>query len=245
MRERAPRRGGGRAAAPAAIRRRAVVAGPFLRRSVEILVRRNAERARRGDECLAKLVSLKARDPELRFGLFEIRLERGKVPAADPPAVVVLALAADVDQPVERRRAAQYLAARRENAPAVQRRLGLRLVRPVDVGTREELADVTVAQALKHPNWSMGAKITIDSATMANKGLEVIEARWLYDIDYDDIGVVIHPESIIHSYVEFEDHSVMAQLGLPDMRVPIQYALTYPARRPTPRNLHRKSSRRR
>ncbi|PWW06432.1 1-deoxy-D-xylulose 5-phosphate reductoisomerase [Paenibacillus cellulosilyticus] len=100
--------------------------------------------------------------------------------------------------------------------------------------TREELANVTVEQALKHPNWSMGAKITIDSATMANKGLEVIEARWLYDIDYDDIGVVIHPESIIHSYVEFEDHSVMAQLGLPDMRVPIQYALTYPARRPTP-----------
>lgn len=100
--------------------------------------------------------------------------------------------------------------------------------------TRDELADVTVEQALKHPNWSMGAKITIDSATMANKGLEVIEARWLYDIDYDDIGVVIHPESIIHSYVEFEDHSVMAQLGLPDMRVPIQYALTYPARRPTP-----------
>lgn len=100
--------------------------------------------------------------------------------------------------------------------------------------TRDELANVTVEQALKHPNWSMGAKITIDSATMANKGLEVIEARWLYDIDYDDIGVVIHPESIIHSYVEFEDHSVMAQLGLPDMRVPIQYALTYPARRPTP-----------
>jgi len=100
--------------------------------------------------------------------------------------------------------------------------------------TRDELAHVTVEQALKHPNWSMGAKITIDSATMANKGLEVIEARWLYDIDYDDIGVVIHPESIIHSYVEFEDHSVMAQLGLPDMRVPIQYALTYPERRPTP-----------
>jgi 1-deoxy-D-xylulose-5-phosphate reductoisomerase len=100
--------------------------------------------------------------------------------------------------------------------------------------TRDELANVSVEQALKHPNWSMGAKITIDSATMANKGLEVIEARWLYDIDYDDIGVVIHPESIIHSYVEFEDHSVMAQLGLPDMRVPIQYALTYPERRPTP-----------
>ncbi|GFN31858.1 1-deoxy-D-xylulose-5-phosphate reductoisomerase [Paenibacillus xylaniclasticus] len=100
--------------------------------------------------------------------------------------------------------------------------------------SRDELTAVTVEQALKHPNWSMGAKITIDSATMANKGLEVIEARWLYDIDYDDIGVVIHPESIIHSYVEFKDHSVMAQLGLPDMRIPIQYALTYPERRVTP-----------
>lgn len=103
--------------------------------------------------------------------------------------------------------------------------------------TREQLADVTVEQALNHPNWSMGAKITIDSATMANKGLEVIEARWLFDVTYDQINVLIHPESIIHSYVEFVDHSVIAQLGQPDMRVPIQYALTYPDRiaNPTPR----------
>jgi 1-deoxy-D-xylulose-5-phosphate reductoisomerase len=100
--------------------------------------------------------------------------------------------------------------------------------------SREELAGVTVEQALKHPNWSMGAKITIDSATMANKGLEVMEARWLFGLTYDQIDVIIHPESIVHSYVEFVDSSIIAQMGLPDMRVPIQYALTYPDRLPTP-----------
>ncbi|MFC4103531.1 1-deoxy-D-xylulose-5-phosphate reductoisomerase [Paenibacillus xanthanilyticus] len=100
--------------------------------------------------------------------------------------------------------------------------------------TRDQLVGVTVEQALNHPNWSMGAKITIDSATMANKGLEVIEAHWLFGVSYDQIGVLIHPESIIHSYVEFVDNSVVAQLGMPDMRVPIQYALTYPDRRATP-----------
>lgn len=99
---------------------------------------------------------------------------------------------------------------------------------------RGELAGVTVEDALKHPNWSMGAKITIDSATMANKGLEVIEAHWLFDLPYDRIDVMLHPESIVHSMVEFVDTSVMAQLGNPDMRVPIQYALTYPERRPSP-----------
>ncbi|WP_114571049.1 1-deoxy-D-xylulose-5-phosphate reductoisomerase [Exiguobacterium flavidum] len=96
--------------------------------------------------------------------------------------------------------------------------------------TREELSQVTVEQALNHPNWSMGAKITIDSATMMNKGFEVIEAHWLFGIDYDDIDVIIHRESIIHSMVEFNDGAVMAQLGMPDMREPIQYALTYPSR---------------
>jgi 1-deoxy-D-xylulose-5-phosphate reductoisomerase len=96
--------------------------------------------------------------------------------------------------------------------------------------TREQLVGVTVEEALKHPNWSMGAKITIDSATMMNKGLEVIEAHWLFNMPFDAIDVIIHPESIIHSYVEFKDHSIIAQLGNPDMRVPIQYALTYPHR---------------
>lgn len=100
--------------------------------------------------------------------------------------------------------------------------------------SREQLNNVTVEDALKHPNWSMGAKVTIDSATMANKGLEVIEAHWLFGLPYDRIDVVIHPESIVHSMVEFVDTSVMAQLGNPDMRVPIQYALTYPERKPSP-----------
>ncbi|MFD1928669.1 1-deoxy-D-xylulose-5-phosphate reductoisomerase [Sporosarcina siberiensis] len=96
--------------------------------------------------------------------------------------------------------------------------------------TREELSGVTVEQALAHPNWSMGNKLTIDSATMMNKGLEVIEAHHLFGIPYDKIDVLLHRESIIHSMVEFEDTSVIAQLGSPDMRVPIQYALTYPER---------------
>jgi 1-deoxy-D-xylulose-5-phosphate reductoisomerase len=96
--------------------------------------------------------------------------------------------------------------------------------------TREQLKDVTVEDALKHPNWAMGAKITIDSATMVNKGLEVIEAHWLFDLPFEQIEVLLHPESIIHSFVEYRDGSVIAQLGTPDMRVPIQYALTYPHR---------------
>lgn len=100
--------------------------------------------------------------------------------------------------------------------------------------TREQLREVTVEDALKHPNWSMGAKITIDSATMVNKGLEVIEAHWLFGLDYEQIHVLLHPESIIHSYVEFQDTSIVAQLGNPDMRVPIQYALTYPERMKSP-----------
>lgn len=95
---------------------------------------------------------------------------------------------------------------------------------------REELLHVTAADALKHPNWSMGSKITIDSATLMNKGLEVMEAKWLFDVDVDQIEVLVHPQSIVHSAVEYEDGAVMAQLGEPDMRVPIQYALTYPKR---------------
>ncbi|MDM5327945.1 1-deoxy-D-xylulose-5-phosphate reductoisomerase [Neobacillus sp. CF12] len=98
--------------------------------------------------------------------------------------------------------------------------------------TRKELEGVTVREALNHPNWSMGAKITIDSATMMNKGLEVIEAHWLYNIPYEKIDVLLHKESIIHSMVEFHDSSIIAQLGTPDMRVPIQYALSYPDRLP-------------
>lgn len=99
--------------------------------------------------------------------------------------------------------------------------------------TTKELSHVTIEDCLKHPNWSMGRKITIDSATLANKGLEVIEAKWLFGVDYDQIDVCVHPQSIIHSMVEFIDGSVMAQLGMPDMRLPIQYALAYPERIPS------------
>ena len=95
---------------------------------------------------------------------------------------------------------------------------------------REFLAHVTKAQALKHPNWSMGAKITIDSATLMNKGLEVIEAKWLFDLNASQIDVIVHPQSIVHSLVQFEDGSIKAQMGLPDMKLPIQYALNYPQR---------------
>lgn len=95
---------------------------------------------------------------------------------------------------------------------------------------REELGQVTKAQALKHPNWDMGAKITIDSASMMNKGLEVIEAKWLFNLKQDQIDVVVHPQSIVHSLVQFEDGSMKAQMGLPDMKLPIQYALAYPER---------------
>ncbi len=100
--------------------------------------------------------------------------------------------------------------------------------------TFDELESVTVEQALAHPRWTMGPKITIDSATLMNKGLEVIEARWLFDIPYEKIDVVVHPQSIIHSMVEFEDGSIKAHLGQTDMRIPIQYALSYPDRLPSP-----------
>lgn len=100
--------------------------------------------------------------------------------------------------------------------------------------SRQELAGVTREQALRHPNWDMGAKITIDSATMMNKGLEVMEASWLFDMPEHRIEVVVHRESVIHSMVEYQDNAVVAQLGVPDMAVPIQYALTYPLRMPSP-----------
>jgi 1-deoxy-D-xylulose-5-phosphate reductoisomerase len=96
---------------------------------------------------------------------------------------------------------------------------------------RQDLSGVSKEVALRHPNWAMGAKITIDSATLMNKGLEVIEARWLFDLDWDKISVLVHPQSIVHSMVEYQDGSILAHLGQPDMRIPIQYALTYPNRR--------------
>ncbi|HHT9118145.1 MAG TPA: 1-deoxy-D-xylulose-5-phosphate reductoisomerase, partial [Candidatus Hypogeohydataceae bacterium YC38] len=99
---------------------------------------------------------------------------------------------------------------------------------------KDKLADVTPEQALKHPTWRMGKKITVDSATLMNKALEIIEAKWLFGLEAQEIEVIIHPQSIIHSMVEFQDGSVIAQMGLPDMKLPIQYALTYPERQPAP-----------
>ena len=100
--------------------------------------------------------------------------------------------------------------------------------------TLDELESVTAKDALKHPNWDMGAKITIDSATMMNKGLEFIEAKWLFDMPNEDIEIVVHRESVVHSAIVYQDNSMIAQLGVPDMRIPIQYALTYPEREPSP-----------
>ncbi len=118
--------------------------------------------------------------------------------------------------------------------PAVKRLILTASGGPFFGKTAQELEHVTLQDALKHPNWSMGAKITVDSASMMNKGLELIEARWLFDMDPSAIDVVVHRESIIHSLVEYVDNAVIAQLGVPDMRVPIQYALTYPDRVTSP-----------
>jgi 1-deoxy-D-xylulose-5-phosphate reductoisomerase len=121
-----------------------------------------------------------------------------------------------------------------ENMATVRRLVLTASGGPFRMWSADQLAKATARDALAHPTWRMGAKITIDSATLMNKGLEVIEARWLYDLDDDRVNVVVHPQSIVHSLVEFEDGSLKAQLGLPDMRIPIQYALTFPERLPSP-----------
>ena len=133
--------------------------------------------------------------------------------------------------PVDSEHSAIFQSLKGENASGIRRILLTASGGPFRGRTKDELANVQVEDALKHPNWSMGHKITIDSATMVNKGLEVIEAKWLFGVDLDQIQVVVHPQSVIHSAVEFQDHAVIAQLGTPDMRLPIQYALYYPERR--------------
>jgi 1-deoxy-D-xylulose-5-phosphate reductoisomerase len=134
--------------------------------------------------------------------------------------------------PVDSEHSAIFQALQGENAKNIERLILTASGGSFRDKTREELEGVTKSEALNHPNWSMGAKITIDSASMMNKGLEVIEAHWLFSLPYDKISVLLHRESIIHSMVEFHDTSIMAQLGTPDMKVPIQYALTYPDRAP-------------
>lgn len=134
--------------------------------------------------------------------------------------------------PVDSEHSAIFQSLQGENRGQIHRILLTASGGPFRGKSLEELASVQVEDALKHPNWVMGRKITIDSATMVNKGLEVIEARWLFDVGLDRIQVVVHPESVVHSAVEFEDSAVIAQLGTPDMRLPIQYALFYPDRKP-------------
>lgn len=134
--------------------------------------------------------------------------------------------------PVDSEHSAVFQSMNGENKKRVQKILLTASGGPFRGKSREELKKMKVEDALKHPNWAMGRKITVDSATMVNKGLEVMEAKWLFGVDLDRIEVVVHPQSIIHSMVEYEDGAVMAQLGMPDMKLPIAYALFYPDRRP-------------
>ena len=162
----------------------------------------------------------------------------GRLPAslADATAGARAAVATPLDwlRPIDSEHSAIWQCLVGEEHAAIARLLLTASGGPFLDASAEELAAVTPERALRHPTWTMGAKITVDSATLANKGLEVIEARWLYDVDLTSISVVIHPQSVVHSAVQFVDGSLKAQLGVPDMRIPIQYALTYPARRPSP-----------
>ena len=134
--------------------------------------------------------------------------------------------------PVDSEHSAIFQSLQGENRDRISKLLITASGGPFRGKTRSELENVQLEDALKHPNWSMGHKITIDSATLVNKGLEVMEAKWLFDVDLDRIQVVVHPQSIIHSMVEYVDGGIIAQLGSPDMKLPIQYALFYPDRRP-------------
>lgn len=134
--------------------------------------------------------------------------------------------------PVDSEHSAIYQSINGENPRSIDKILLTASGGPFRGWTREQMKNVKVEDALKHPNWNMGCKITIDSATMVNKGLEVIEAKWLFDVDVDDVQIVVQPQSIIHSMVQFKDGAIIAQLGMPDMKLPIQYALTYPERKP-------------
>ncbi len=148
---------------------------------------------------------------------------------------IIMPLAAEMGVsilPVDSEHSAIFQSMQGENSERVSKLLITASGGPFRGRTRKQLENVQREDALKHPNWSMGHKITIDSATLVNKGLEVMEAKWLFDMDLDRIQVVVHPQSIIHSMVEYVDGGIMAQLGTPDMKLPIQYALFYPDRRP-------------
>lgn len=148
---------------------------------------------------------------------------------------IIMPLAAEKDVsilPVDSEHSAIFQSMHGENRERVSKILLTASGGPFRGKTLDQLATMTVEDALQHPNWSMGRKITIDSASLINKGLEVMEAKWLFDVDLEQIQVVVHPQSIIHSAVEYADGGIMAQLGVPDMKLPIQYALFYPDRRP-------------
>ncbi len=134
--------------------------------------------------------------------------------------------------PVDSEHSAIFQALRGESGARVEKILLTASGGPFRGKSREELADMTAEDALKHPNWSMGKKVTIDSASLCNKGLEVMEAKWLFDVDFSQIEVLVHPQSILHSAVQFTDGAIIGQMGVPDMKLPIQYALFYPDRRP-------------
>ena len=134
--------------------------------------------------------------------------------------------------PVDSEHSAIFQSLHGENRERVEKILLTASGGPFRGKSREELADMTVEDALKHPNWSMGKKVTIDSASLCNKGLEVMEAKWLFDVELSQIEVVVHPQSILHSAVQFADGGIMGQMGVPDMKLPIQYAMFYPDRRP-------------
>lgn len=134
--------------------------------------------------------------------------------------------------PVDSEHSAIFQALHGENSARVEKILLTASGGPFRGKTREELTDMTVEDALKHPNWTMGKKVTIDSASLCNKGLEVMEAKWLFDVDFSQIEVLVHPQSILHSAVQFADGAIVGQMGVPDMKLPIQYALFYPDRRP-------------
>jgi 1-deoxy-D-xylulose-5-phosphate reductoisomerase len=180
-----------------------------------------------------KIVATANKETLVAGGHLVMPLARGLAAAGRRPAGDPLASPLGWLRPIDSEHSAIWQCLVGEPMAAVERLIltasgGPFRVRPAD------LAKVTPAMALRHPTWSMGAKITIDSATLANKGLEVIEARWLYDVAPDRIDVVVHPQSVVHSAVLFRDGSLKAQLGTPDMRLPIQYALTHPVRRPSP-----------
>ena len=187
-------------------------------------------------EDLRRSLSMVIQDTHLFTGTIADNIRYGKLDATDEEVRNAAIIMAAVKQhnvsltPVDSEHSAIFQSLQGGRKNEVKRLIITASGGPFLGKTKAELADVTLEQCLKHPNWSMGRKITVDSSTLANKGLEVIEAHWLFDMPYDKIDVVVHPQSIVHSMVEFTDGSVIAQMGLPDMRLPIQYAFSYPER---------------